>query len=160
MLIINTLHTGSLLVIHRVVVHRYGRFRLDNVWRKWCWSRAVPQGKLIACLLMPRVHLEYSQLNLRVRPLQYYGHWDEKSRSYQITAAWQAGFSQASNCGAIVGIFISGWLIDRFGYKKTLVAGYILIIPLIGGCFWSSEARYTDTMIQALSRGPKTRLCY
>lgn len=42
--------------------------------------------------------------------------------------------SQSVNCGVIIGIFISGWLIDKFGYKRTLIGGYLIIIPLIGEC--------------------------
>lgn len=59
--------------------------------------------------------------------------------TYQVSAAWQAGLSQSANCGVIVGIFISGWLIDRYGYKRTLIGGYITIIPLIGKYLQSSS---------------------
>ncbi|KAH8807102.1 MFS maltose permease MalP [Xylogone sp. PMI_703] len=70
---------------------------------------------------------------------QYYGQWDEKSQSYQVSAAWQAGLGQSVNCGVIVGIFISGWLIDKFGYKRTLIAGYIIIMPLIAIVSWAQN---------------------
>ncbi|KIN00655.1 hypothetical protein OIDMADRAFT_29739 [Oidiodendron maius Zn] len=70
---------------------------------------------------------------------KYYGQWDEKSQSYQVSAAWQAGPGQSVNCGVIIGIFISGWLIDKFGYKRTLIDGYLIIIPLIAIISWAQN---------------------
>ena len=37
--------------------------------------------------------------------------------SYQLTAPWQSGLSNGANCGEIIGLFINGFVSERFGYR-------------------------------------------
>jgi SP family general alpha glucoside:H+ symporter-like MFS transporter len=37
--------------------------------------------------------------------------------TYQVPAAWQAGLSNGAQCGEIIGLFINGWVSERFGYR-------------------------------------------
>jgi SP family general alpha glucoside:H+ symporter-like MFS transporter len=37
--------------------------------------------------------------------------------TYQIPARWQAGLSNGAQCGEIIGLFINGWVSERFGYR-------------------------------------------
>jgi SP family general alpha glucoside:H+ symporter-like MFS transporter len=55
----------------------------------------------------------------------------QKSGSYQITAAWQAGLGQGSGVGGIAGLYSAGFISERFGFRKTVIAGLIMIIGFI-----------------------------
>lgn len=48
-----------------------------------------------------------------------------------MTAAWQTGTTQASTIGAFFGVLICGWATNRFGYRKTLLAGLFGMIAAI-----------------------------
>lgn len=54
-----------------------------------------------------------------------------KGDTYQITAAWQAGLSNSSAIGQLLGLLISGHLVERFGFRKTMITGLTSIIALI-----------------------------
>lgn len=47
---------------------------------------------------------------------------------YQVPARWQAGLSNGANVGEIIGLFINGWVSERFGYRYTVMGCLILII--------------------------------
>ncbi|KAL6851262.1 hypothetical protein ACO1O0_008390 [Amphichorda felina] len=56
---------------------------------------------------------------------------------YEVTAAWQAGLSNGALCGEIIGLFATGIITDRFGYRKTLVGaltGCVCFIFVIFFC--------------------------
>jgi SP family general alpha glucoside:H+ symporter-like MFS transporter len=40
---------------------------------------------------------------------------------YGIPAAWQAGLSNAMNAGQVLGLFATGFLSERLGYRKTIM---------------------------------------
>jgi MFS transporter, SP family, general alpha glucoside:H+ symporter len=48
--------------------------------------------------------------------------------TYQIPAPWQAGLSNGANVGEIIGLFINGWVSERFGYRYTVMTCLALII--------------------------------
>ena len=50
--------------------------------------------------------------------------------TYQITAAWQSGLNNGSNCGQMIGLCFAGFLSERFGFRKTMI-GTLLIIPCL-----------------------------
>ncbi|QIW98069.1 hypothetical protein AMS68_003587 [Peltaster fructicola] len=45
----------------------------------------------------------------------------------QVSAAWQAGLSNGANVGEIIGLFINGFVSERFGYRYTVMACLVLI---------------------------------
>ncbi|KAL2075151.1 hypothetical protein VTL71DRAFT_93 [Oculimacula yallundae] len=47
---------------------------------------------------------------------------------YQIPAPWQAGLSNGANVGEIIGLFINGYVSERFGYRYTVMTCLTLII--------------------------------
>ncbi|KAK3711381.1 hypothetical protein LTR37_009761 [Vermiconidia calcicola] len=47
--------------------------------------------------------------------------------SYQVPAPWQAGLSNGAQVGEIIGLFINGWVSERFGYRYTVMACLLLI---------------------------------
>ncbi|KAF2792111.1 sugar transporter [Melanomma pulvis-pyrius CBS 109.77] len=51
--------------------------------------------------------------------------------TYGIPAPWQAGLSNAMNVGQILGLFATGIISERFGYRKTMMGALSLIIGFI-----------------------------
>ena len=55
----------------------------------------------------------------------------QKAGSYQIPAAWQAGLNQGSGVGGIIGLYSAGFISERFGFRKTVIAGLIMVFGFI-----------------------------
>ena len=51
--------------------------------------------------------------------------------SYEIPSSWQAGLSNGSACGQLIGLLLAGYISERFGFRKTMMGGLSLIIALI-----------------------------
>jgi SP family general alpha glucoside:H+ symporter-like MFS transporter len=60
-----------------------------------------------------------------------FGKYSAKRKGYQVTAAWQASLGQAANVGSFFGIWIGAYLVDRVGYKYTILGGLAFICPII-----------------------------
>lgn len=50
---------------------------------------------------------------------------------YQVPAPWQAGLSNGSTTGGIIGLTIAGWLGERFGFRKVIMCGLATMVPLL-----------------------------
>ncbi|KAF7554193.1 hypothetical protein G7046_g6883 [Stylonectria norvegica] len=50
-----------------------------------------------------------------------------KDGTYQVPARWQAGLSNGANCGEIIGLFINGFVSERFGYRYTVMACLVMV---------------------------------
>lgn len=59
--------------------------------------------------------------------------------TYQLTAAWQAGLGNGANVGEIIGLFITGYVADKFGYRKTLIASLICVTAFIFILFFAEN---------------------
>lgn len=44
---------------------------------------------------------------------------------YDISAAWQSGLQNGAIAGEIIGLFLNGWITERFGYQKTMMMALI-----------------------------------
>ncbi|CAK7218455.1 hypothetical protein SBRCBS47491_003516 [Sporothrix bragantina] len=51
--------------------------------------------------------------------------------TYQVTAAWQAGLYNGGQAGSIIGLLVSGWLAERFGYRRVIMGSLVLIIAFV-----------------------------
>lgn len=51
--------------------------------------------------------------------------------SYQVTAAWQAGFTNSAIVGEMLGLMINGVIADRYGFKKTMIGALAATTALI-----------------------------
>jgi MFS transporter, SP family, general alpha glucoside:H+ symporter len=47
--------------------------------------------------------------------------------SYQLTAAWQSGMNGSGAVGSLFGLYISGIMHERYGYRRTLLAALVMI---------------------------------
>ncbi|KAM5369995.1 hypothetical protein ACJZ2D_008678 [Fusarium nematophilum] len=54
-----------------------------------------------------------------------------KGDTYEIPSAWQAGLGNGSACGQLIGLLLAGYVSERFGFRKTMMAGLSAIIGLI-----------------------------
>ncbi|ORY27080.1 putative alpha-glucoside transport-related protein [Naematelia encephala] len=62
---------------------------------------------------------------------QHFGTYGGAKAGWQIPASWQAGMGQAANVGSIIGVILGAFLVDRWGYKRSVVGMLVLICPLI-----------------------------
>ena len=46
--------------------------------------------------------------------------------TYQIPARWQSGLSNGAACGEIIGLFINGFVSERFGYRYVSKDPFVL----------------------------------
>lgn len=60
---------------------------------------------------------------------------------YQIPAPWQVGLGLASTAGVIVGAFANGYLVTRFGYRRTMLGSYGLMAACIFVPFFSPNIK-------------------
>lgn len=72
--------------------------------------------------------------------------WNEKfgtripgSDKYQVSVAWQSGLSNGARVGQIFGLILNGFVADRFGYRKTMVAFLLLMIGFIFVPFFAKD---------------------
>ena len=60
-----------------------------------------------------------------------YGTYDPALGSYQISAAWKSGLTNGASVGEILGLFATGIIQDRIGYRKTIIGALFLVICFI-----------------------------
>ncbi|CRK25865.1 hypothetical protein BN1723_018244, partial [Verticillium longisporum] len=49
----------------------------------------------------------------------------------EISAAWQAGLSNGVAVGEIIGLFLNGYISERFGYRWTVIGALMLLTGFI-----------------------------
>jgi SP family general alpha glucoside:H+ symporter-like MFS transporter len=59
--------------------------------------------------------------------------------TYEMSASWQAGLSNAMNCGQIFGLFANGIVSERFGYRKTMLGSLSLVVAFIFILFFAPD---------------------
>ncbi|KAH8798619.1 general substrate transporter [Xylogone sp. PMI_703] len=60
-----------------------------------------------------------------------YGSFVNHTSGYQISAAWQAGLSNGTSIGTLIGSLANGYVVYKFGYRKTLLLSLFLIVAFI-----------------------------
>jgi SP family general alpha glucoside:H+ symporter-like MFS transporter len=50
---------------------------------------------------------------------------------WEVTAPWQAGLSNGAAVGEIFGLFINGYISERYGYRKTVMVSLIWLTAFI-----------------------------
>lgn len=49
----------------------------------------------------------------------------------QVAAHWQASLNNGARAGEIIGLLLNGFIVDRFGYRMTMIGALVLITGLI-----------------------------
>lgn len=72
---------------------------------------------------------------------EQYGSLDPNSNppTYQLTAAWQTGLQNGAQVGEILGLYTAGIVVDRVGYRKTMIGALFLMIFFIFIPFFSKN---------------------
>ncbi|WVQ65278.1 uncharacterized protein L199_003454 [Kwoniella botswanensis] len=60
-----------------------------------------------------------------------YGVYVPAKGTYTVEAKWQSGITNATTVASFIGIFLGGYQIDYFGYRKTVIANVAFMIPCI-----------------------------
>ncbi|KAH7309836.1 general substrate transporter [Stachybotrys elegans] len=68
---------------------------------------------------------------------RHYGEYIPSTDSYQITASWQNGLTNAVSVGTIVGAFANGFFTHKYGYRKVLLTSLAAICGFIFISFFS-----------------------
>lgn len=68
----------------------------------------------------------FAQPNFR----EHYGN-RVKDDKFEISAPWQAGLVNGSAVGQFAGLVVAGYLTERFGFRKTMLAGQLAIVGCI-----------------------------
>ncbi|GAA5917273.1 hypothetical protein JCM6882_009271 [Rhodosporidiobolus microsporus] len=58
---------------------------------------------------------------------------------YQIPSKWQSALGSGTNAALILGIFLGAPLIDRFGYRKTMIVGLVWNFAFVFLVFFSTN---------------------
>lgn len=61
--------------------------------------------------------------------------------TYQVSAPWQAGLSNGANVGEIIGLFINGYVSERYGYRYTVMTCLTLIIAITAVFFTAQNVQ-------------------
>ncbi len=62
---------------------------------------------------------------------QKYGSYVNEKDGYQIPAKWQTGLSDGALVGEILGLYAAGIIVDRIGYRLTMMASLTMMIAFI-----------------------------
>ncbi|CUM48412.1 unnamed protein product [Debaryomyces tyrocola] len=60
-----------------------------------------------------------------------FGEYNEADELYQVPAKWQTTLGMGIYIGEIIGLFIAGFIADKFGYRKTLIGALMLTTGFI-----------------------------
>ena len=68
-----------------------------------------------------------------------FGTFDPTTRKYVITAAWRAGLTNGAAVGEILGLFATGIIQERFGYRRTIMGALVLVTGFIFITFFAKN---------------------
>lgn len=77
----------------------------------------------------------------------------QSNGKYQISAAWQSGLTNGSNIGQMIGLFLAGYLSDRFGFRKSMMLT-LAVIPAIIFIFFFAPNLWVLEIGEILLGGP------
>lgn len=63
----------------------------------------------------------------------------DPTHPFQIQARWQAGLSNGAYVGEILGLFINGFVSERYGYRKTMIVSLIAVTAFIFILFFAKN---------------------
>lgn len=61
--------------------------------------------------------------------------------TYTVPAPWKSALSNGALCGEILGLFISGMVSERYGYRKTMIGALAMMIAFIFIPFFSQNVQ-------------------
>ena len=65
-----------------------------------------------------------------------FGEYSSKTGKYEVTAPWQAALWAGSIAGCIIGAFLNGYFITRFGFKRVFLVSLVVMTACIFPSFF------------------------
>lgn len=62
---------------------------------------------------------------------QQFGHYATVSQNYQIDGKWQSALSSGPVAGSIIGAFVNGFVVQRYGFRSAFLAGLVLMTAFV-----------------------------
>jgi SP family general alpha glucoside:H+ symporter-like MFS transporter len=98
----------------------------------WLYPKAIAWSMFLSlAIIMEGYDTKLMGTFLAMPAFQKKYGYQYKPGKYQITAAWQAGLNNGSSVGSIIGLLLNGYVSERFGFRKTMLASLALITVLI-----------------------------
>lgn len=60
-----------------------------------------------------------------------FGNYSPNTKNYQIDGKWQAALGSGPVGGSVIGAFVNGFVIQRFGFRPAFMGGLVLMIAFI-----------------------------
>ncbi|KAF7534216.1 hypothetical protein G7054_g6418 [Neopestalotiopsis clavispora] len=98
------------------------------------WSMIVSMATIMESYMLILVNSFYAYPQF----LQRFGE-RLASGSYTISTTWQISLTMSNLVGMIAGVFLNGLLIDRFGYRLTMMCCHILLIGFVFIMFFATS---------------------
>lgn len=68
-----------------------------------------------------------------------FGKYNPATKNNQVSAPWQAGLGNSSGVGAFFGALLNGFLVDRFGQKRTILGALVCLTGFLFIVFFSKQ---------------------
>ena len=63
--------------------------------------------------------------------IEKFGVYDEKTGAKAITTHWMTSINVSLSCGELVGLWCSGFFMERYGHRRVLIFSFILLCAFI-----------------------------
>jgi SP family general alpha glucoside:H+ symporter-like MFS transporter len=102
------------------------------------YSRAILYGAIVSLMLIMEGFDTKIMGSLYAVPAfeKAYGS-RQRDGTYQISAAWQSGMSGITGTTQMLGMFLGGYVTERFGFRKTMLATMISMPPIVFAFFFA-----------------------
>ncbi|OJJ42233.1 hypothetical protein ASPZODRAFT_2122619 [Penicilliopsis zonata CBS 506.65] len=70
-----------------------------------------------------------------------YGVLDATTGSYTVSAPWRSGLADGATVGEIIGLFLTGIISERIGYRKTILGALFMITGFIFITFFAVDIK-------------------
>lgn len=70
-----------------------------------------------------------------------YGELNPTTGKYNISAPWRSGLSDGAAVGEIIGLFLTGLISERIGYRKTILGALVMITGFIFITFFAVDIK-------------------
>ncbi|KAM0547302.1 hypothetical protein ACHAPJ_010437 [Fusarium lateritium] len=109
-----------------------------KIYRKGVfWSLVISTAVIMEGYDMALVPNFYAYPQFQIKYGEYVG---RSGTGYQLTAAWQAGLSNASGVGAFFGALLNGYFVNKFGHKNVMLIALVWLSVFIFMTFFASTA--------------------
>ncbi|CAN9082018.1 unnamed protein product [Alternaria sp. RS040] len=70
-----------------------------------------------------------------------YGVFNAATGKYSVQASWQSALSNGARAGEVIGLFINGFVSERYGYRKTMIGALMSMTAFIFILFFAPNVQ-------------------